>query len=318
VLSKQRESVLRRAAAVMASDAATAEVVEALRAHGIRAILLKGPVLTRWLYRHRLDRVYGDIDLLVSRMDFDAAAGVLRSLGYQDDIPDRRFGIDSGTGDSYAKHFHRDSSRPAAVDLHRGLIWSGTDSHAAWRLLRDHTDTMSVGGSEVSVLTPAALALVVALHAAQHGPAPVPREDLSRALRRFDHDIWRQAAALASLLGVEEAFAAGLRGSAPGRELAERLELTRAASVEVKLLSSGNTTLALPLEQLRQEPSLTRRLSFLLGKLVPSADYMRLGYPIARRGVVALVYAYFYRAAKLAREFPGARRALKAARDDNA
>ncbi len=306
-------SNLRDAASVMRLDAATAEAVEALRTRGIRAILLKGPVLTRWLYEHRLDRVYGDIDLLVAPHDFDAAGQALRSLGYRDVVPERRFGLSSGVDDSYAKHLHRDSRRSAHVDLHRGFVWSTMDPVATWETLRRHTEKMVVGGTELIVLGPAALALIVALHAAQHGPVAGPLEDLDRALRRFDQTTWRGAASLARELRVEEAFAAGLRLRPPGLQLAERLGLTKSASVEVRLRSGGDTPLALTVHQLRSEPSLRRRLTLLYGKALPSAAYMRTAYPTARRGHVGLIWAHLQRVADLARLLPHARRALRAA-----
>lgn len=301
---------------MMSLDAATAEAVDVFRAQGIRTILLKGPVLTRWLYQHRLDRIYGDIDLLVCPDNFAEATRTLRSLGYRDLLQERRFGLSSGKTDSHAKHFRRYAGRRAEVDLHRGFVWSTMDPYATWRLLSEHTDTMIIGGTGVIVLAPTGLALVVALHAAQHGPAAAQREDLDRALRRFDETVWRHAASLAGQLRVEDAFAAGLRLSVNGQRLAKRLGLTESASVEVTLLASGNTLLALPMNQLRSERSLRRRIALLYGKLVPSAEYMRIGYPFARRGVLALVYSYFYRAVKLARLLPRARRALKAARRD--
>jgi hypothetical protein len=187
------------------------------------------------------------------------------------------------------------------------------DPHATWRVLREHTETLTVSGREVLVLAPDALAVVIALHAAQHGPASRPRDDLDRALRRFDEAVWRLAASLAAQLGAEEPFAAGLRPIPSGRQLADRLGLATSVAVEVALLSSGELR-ALPLHQVSAEPSLLRRLTSLCGMLVPSADYVRTGYPIAKRGGLFLVYAYLYRAAKLVRQLPRVRRVLKAAR----
>jgi hypothetical protein len=61
------ESTLKSAAAIMALDATAAKVVEALERQQIPAILLKGPALTRWLYDRRIERSYGDVDLLCLR-----------------------------------------------------------------------------------------------------------------------------------------------------------------------------------------------------------------------------------------------------------
>jgi putative nucleotidyltransferase-like protein len=307
------ESILKSAAAIMALDATAAKVVEALERHQIPAILLKGPALTRWLYDRRIERSYGDVDLLVSPDDFDAAAQVLRCLGYQQPILPRRPGLISATANSNARHFRHRSRGSADVDLHRGFCWRTMDPHATWRVLRKHTETLTVGGRDVLVLAPSALAVVIALHAAQHGPASRPRDDLDRAVRQFDEAVWRLAASLAAQLVAEEPFAAGLRLVPPGQQLADRLGLTASVAVEVALLRSGDSR-ALPLHQLSAEPSLLRRFTSLCGMLVPSAEYVRTGYPIANRGGLFLIYAYLYRAVKLLRQLPRARRVVKGAR----
>lgn len=314
LVGKVSESALTAAAAIMALDATAAEVVEELGRHQIPAILLKGPVLTRWLYERRIARAYGDVDLLVSPEDFEAAIRVLRPLGYRELVRRRQFGLSSGRTNSNVCALVHHARRPSRIDLHRGFCWSTMDPHATWRLLREHTEAMTVGGTEMLVLAPPALALVIALHAAQHGPGARPREDLDRAVRRFDQTVWREAASFAARLHVQEAFAAGLRLMPRGRELADRLGLTTSMTVEVALRTGGDMLLAHPIHQLSTEASLRRRLLFLSSKLVPSRDYMRAGYPIARRGTLGLICAYPYRAAMLARQLPHARRALKAAR----
>ena len=63
-------------------DAATVEVLERFELAGVHALVLKGPAIARWLYPDGVDRPYIDCDVLVDPADFDAAEGVLRSLGY--------------------------------------------------------------------------------------------------------------------------------------------------------------------------------------------------------------------------------------------
>ena len=50
----------------LAVDVVTAEVVDAFRRAGVRAVVLKGPTLAGWLYGGEAVRTYGDSDLLVS------------------------------------------------------------------------------------------------------------------------------------------------------------------------------------------------------------------------------------------------------------
>ena len=57
---------IRTTALALAIDAVTAQVVTALRANGIRPLLLKGPSIAGWLYGDGAARPYGDSDLLVA------------------------------------------------------------------------------------------------------------------------------------------------------------------------------------------------------------------------------------------------------------
>ena len=65
-------------------DGLAAECVSALRAKGIRALLLKGPVTGRWLYAGQRFRDYIDIDVLVAGAEFPRAAQTLTELGFRD------------------------------------------------------------------------------------------------------------------------------------------------------------------------------------------------------------------------------------------
>src|SRR3954467_5750138 len=81
-----------RAAAVAGNlriDAATAEVVRAFEAAGLRAVLLKGPALADW-YADDPTRSYLDSDLWVGPADVEAAGAVLAGLGFRRAVDDRR------------------------------------------------------------------------------------------------------------------------------------------------------------------------------------------------------------------------------------
>ena len=60
-------------------DAAAVECISALRAEGIRAILLKVPVTARWLYSDGGIRDYTDVDRLVA----DDLDRLLQRLGFE-------------------------------------------------------------------------------------------------------------------------------------------------------------------------------------------------------------------------------------------
>src|SRR3954454_22228525 len=69
-------------------DAATAEVLRAFEAVGLRAILLKGPALAAW-YVDDPTHSYLDCDLWVGRAWVDAAGAVLTRLGFRPVVDDR-------------------------------------------------------------------------------------------------------------------------------------------------------------------------------------------------------------------------------------
>src|SRR3954451_24176135 len=80
-----------RAAAVAGNlriDAATAEVLRAYEAAGLRAVLLKGPALAAW-YADDPARSYLDCDVWVPPEDFKAAGKVLTRLGFRRVVDDR-------------------------------------------------------------------------------------------------------------------------------------------------------------------------------------------------------------------------------------
>jgi hypothetical protein len=66
-------NALARVLQALEQDLVTAEVVTALGAASVPAILLKGPTFARWLYAPGETRGYADSDLLVPRDRFGKA-----------------------------------------------------------------------------------------------------------------------------------------------------------------------------------------------------------------------------------------------------
>jgi Uncharacterised nucleotidyltransferase len=282
--------LFRAAVLGLAIDRATAEAVVALRDAGIRAILLKGPSFDAWLYDRDEPRKYVDIDLLVAGADEQRAERVLEALGYR-----QRAGREPETVVEHAKVWVR--SRDAMnVDLHRTLIGVNPKGIDPWEVLAADTDSMQVGGTAVEILSEPARAFHVALHAALPGlNSEKPLVDLSRALERLPISTWEAAAPLAERLGAEAAFATGLRLLPAGADLAAKLELGPERSVEAALLADSAPYSAWTVDRLVKTRGLWAKLRILLPRLLPKPEFMRVWYPVARRGLAGLTLAYLRR-----------------------
>jgi hypothetical protein len=296
-------------------DAAAAQAITAFRARGIRSILMKGPATERWLYPEGVKRRYGDVDLLVAPGEFEAAAAELIDLRYRMQLPDRWLGVGVAELSLHAVEFKREGRGAADIDLHRTIHWARVDPELVWAELGAQTERMTVAGVDVEVLGPTAQAVIVALHAVQHGhDVPKPLDDLRRAVELVDQSVWRDAAEIAGRLGASAPFAAGLRMIPAGATVADGLELTRSEPAEVRLLRDGDALIALALEQFLGERSARARVRMAWAKLLPSPDYIRMGYPIARAGTVGLVRGYIQRWVRLVRRSPAALAAWRRAR----
>lgn len=292
------------AAGGLAIDAATAEAVVALRDAGVRSILLKGPSFDTLLYDPDEPRPYSDIDLLVRTGDAGRAAEVLERLGYRE-----RADREPSRVVEHARVWVRPSDR-RHLDLHQTLGGVDRSDVDPWDVLAADTDSMSVGHTQVEILSQPARALHVALHAAVSEPDDEkPAIDLARALERLPLDTWTAAAALAGRLGAGPAFATGLRRLPSGAELAAELGLAPAQSVEAALLASSAPYSAWTVEQLSRAQGLRAKLRILLPRLFPKPQFMRVWYPSARRGPAWLALAYLRRIGWL---FSAAPRALLA------
>lgn len=281
----------------LALDAALAQAVQALRAEGIEPLLLRGPAIARWLYDDPHAREYRDVDLLVPAGRHAAAEAVLARLGYREYM--------AGTRRServvHATLWLRDD---VSIDLHHRLVLLPGDPYADFA---EEAQTLSVGGVQVLVPCPASLAVIVALHAAQHGPSkPKPLEDLRRAVARGGDGVWPDAAALARRLGVGGAVAAGLAMVDGGAALAAEVGLGGPPDPVVQLRVDGGSPLAARMHELRRATSRRARALMLLKAILPSPAYLRIADPLARRGPLGLAGAYVARPLRIGVRLPRA------------
>jgi hypothetical protein len=206
--------------------------------------------------------------------------------------------------------FRADDS--AAVDLHRTVEGVGVESDLVWAALSLRTERGEVGGFEAVVLTVPARALLVALHAAQHGGKPRHLQELERALERVDDADWREAAQLAEELDASAALATGLHLLPGGAVLADRLGLPNARPVDVALRAEGSTP-ALTVELFSRAAG-SARIAMVWHKLAPPPTFMRKWSPLARKGRLGLALAYLWRPLWVLVTTPRAVRAWRAAR----
>jgi hypothetical protein len=306
-----RRARLLAAGVDMAVEETAAQATRALRSAGIRSILLKGPSLARWLYDTDSTRISVDVDLLVAVADRSTAEAVLADLGYSP-FPSNVAGDEIKP----AHHWDRDLNT-ISVDLHLTLPGVGVSNEDAWTVLSQDTEELVVGGIEVEVLAPAARAMHVAMHAAQHGPGfEGPLTDLKRAVDQLPHEIWDEAAELARRLNAESMFAAGLGLRDHGSQILARLDVSDRSTVEVALRATTPPDLALGFHQLASTPGLRPKLAFVARKIVPPAAWMRRCVPLAQRGRLGLAAAYLLRPFWLLRRAgPGFRAWRRAVRD---
>ena len=297
-------------------DAATAEVMAALRVRGIDSVVLKGPALADW-YPPDSGRTYVDGDVWVAPATVGAAEAVLGELGFTPTQDER--GLPAWWAE-HASSWIREADR-GKIDLHRRLQGTGADPAETWALLWGRSESLTVADIPVRRLDAAARGLYVTLHAAHHGAGDARGwPHLVAALGALDDRTWQQALELAATLDAVDSFSAGLALLPAGADLAERLGVPAVNSVSASLRAAAPPPVALGFDQLANASGL-RRVQILLRKAVPPPGFIRHWWPPASRNRLLLVVGYVYRPFWLVLRAPAgygawrkARRALKSSR----
>jgi hypothetical protein len=292
----------------MLADAAAAEAVTALDAAGIRCLLLRGPAIAALLYDDPAERAYLDADLLVQPGSLEHAEAAIVACGCTESplevaLPEARPG-----------HAHTWRTHAGGmIDLHRTLIGISASQETAWAVLARDTNSVAIKGVTVETPSAAALALIVALHAAHHVDSPAHAlDDLERALTRLSHSTWAEASRIAAELDALEAFRAGLALSGRGFAELKRLGLDSNAGTTRGKTGGGRVFhVAQGITWLASTPGARAKVSFLRRRLFPSPRAMRSRSSLARRGRVGLVLSYPARWLDAARHLPAALLALQ-------
>ena len=312
------KSTVATVAQTVLLDRLAAECVSSLRASGIRALLLKGPVTRRWLYAEREFRPYTDVDLLVAGADFQQASHALLALGFRNAQAGRSANEINTRADTFLLERPPLGARfPArlAVDLHVSFHGIQAPDSAFWALAVEGTDRIRIAGTDIEVPGEPMRTLLVPLHAATSGPfAGQALADLDHALERMSDETWSAAYALAQPHDAVPRFVAGLTMRPFGRELIDRLGIDARIDIESALYSLGSFAGAGGIERLRTTPGFRRRVRLLARELVPTRSFIRDWSPFPRLGVLGLALGYCYRLLWLPLKVPAALRAHARAR----
>ena len=306
------------AARTLLLDRLAVECVSSLRANGIRALLLKGPVTSRWLYAGGQFRPYWDVDLLVAGGDFQKASRALLELGFRDAEAGRTEDEVNTHANTFVVERPPLGARfPAelAVDLHVSFHGIQASDSAFWALAVEGADRIRIAGMDFEVPGEPMRTLLIPLHAATSGPVNAQAlTDLDHALDRMSDETWSAAYALAERLDAVPRFVAGLTMRPLGRELIDRLGMDARIDVQSALYSLGSWTGAGAIERLRTSPGFRRRVVLLAHELIPTPSFIRAWSPFPRLGVLGLALGYCYRVFWLAAKLPAALRAHARAR----
>jgi len=280
-------------------DAAAAEIFEAFAAGGVEGLLLKGAALSRQLYTDRERRSYSDIDLLVAPRDMGPARDALARLGYRsadlgiDDVGrvvhEERWGA---VGPSPQQPTLARGRPP--LDLHFWLAGSQASPQVAWDALAAKRIYIELADGHVPVLNRVGLAMHLAMHAAQHGPAYVKGlHELALGLERWPFDVWEEAAGLAAEIEAAASFAAGLRLVPTGVKVAQRLSLPDTARLDWEIRHAAERPRgAFHVQALVEARGLRARAGIVRRALIPRREWIAMKHPWARAGGARLVAAY--------------------------
>jgi Uncharacterised nucleotidyltransferase len=298
-----RYSQLARNFALTAEiDALAAEVAGTFGREGIETLVLKGPVLAKWLYPGEV-RPYVDCDLMVAPENRTRAVGVLERLGFAKHCPwmPTPLSLDPG-----GTAFNRRGG--GMVDLHCRLPGLDGDPDAIWGCLAASAERQVIGGVELRVPDRDTVLLHVVLHAAHHANLAdsKPLEDLRRALARAEESRWSGALELARAHRGVPAFAAGLRLLPEGEDLARSLHLGEVRSLQHEIRREDNVIAEELYALLSADVGIGRKLAIAASDVFPRPDYLRWWSPLARRGKLGLAGAYLWRAIWVIGQAPGA------------
>lgn len=244
VHERLKDGEIADVAGALLLDVALARTLDALRHRGVRAIVLKGPVLARRLYGAPAFRPYHDVDLVVHPHELDLASRTLVDLGfveipYEAEVARAKFEL-SGAEEPFHRMFASAPDR-ALVEVHADPLQLGLKPKAEDDRWRRALVAPELGAGAL-VLRDEDQLIQLCVHAHKHGFSRlIWLKDLDLFVRRLGTAIdWRlvddvarregvraslwYALSLASdLFGTPDTPARHMAPSAPVRILYERI-----------------------------------------------------------------------------------------------
>lgn len=303
-----------RAARTFRLDLKGAEIRRAFGEAGLLTVLLKGPGLDHLLHGGARVRSYSDVDLLLPVESIPRAQRILVDLGFQrfdQEVPSAQVDgalaeVVEAAGATHGGEWIREDDG-ISVDLHHTLPQVTAHPTQVWETLQGHVVDLEVAGTTAKVLDPPAAALLIALHAAHHGPLwGSALKDLEDAAAVLPADVWREAALLADAFGARRAMGAGLGLRPQTASIATALGLETTPSRGLQMLWDGDSWGHVVALAFRETSGTVARLRLARHIAIPSAEAMRRGSARARRGRRGLAATYVLRLIQLGRLAPRA------------
>jgi len=232
-------------------SAALLNILEALRAAGLRALAYKGPALATLLYGDISLHEMSDLDILIDRASFPAAREALTGLGYQPAFK-HSWKQEKARLRSDCECEFSDSDGKVMVDLH----WQITAPHLAQRFCFDELwqrrRVVTLGQKSIPTFSAEDTALLLAVHGGKHlwqrlgwlaDFAESLRQNLDwQALRLRARDARAERMLLLALALAEDVIQARLPSEFAAAIRDDHVVQTIAAGIAGKLFEDKNGT----------------------------------------------------------------------------
>ncbi|WP_123538509.1 nucleotidyltransferase domain-containing protein [Halosimplex salinum] len=191
-------------------------LLEAFDERGVRALPYKGPAVAAEAYGDVSAREFGDLDVIISKPDFEAAKRVLRDRGYEIQYESPTTDGLSRAQESLVLQFGRgfefvSEDRRVSVDLHWRFLPPRSSFPVDFDDVWARRQTVSVAGRDVPKLSTEDTVLLLCVHGTRHGLQLLRGVcDLGALIERSEID-WAQVSRRASRLGCERRVGIGIK-----------------------------------------------------------------------------------------------------------